>query len=405
MAAEDIGDIKNSEIIKINDRWIEYLKPRWDEKLYGPIPSLTPEYPSWKIYFPVNKMPIENNELSDELYKYIMPIIEEFEDTVPFKMHEFKLFCIKQHPYFESIQLDSNEKGEIIITNSDVIQGLIPSEEDDFDLNYDLNYAWSKIQEELNKLNGIIQFDAVFYINTHGCVMTRRDCKGECLDDEGRYEILKPPEGMNATFLTATPLGVVNMVKMGESKIEFLNQLKKFVDDERLSGHLNIKKLQKYLRDTKSNSSLKYKTDAGYRDYVRKQGWNLSYRYLERALTPEPTFGVPIIMIYTSPDVIREMARHGITEETDLYEFILEDLRKYRTRTFIFKSEFIEFIYRICKNPLIIDSSCSSIRSGVVDERTLRILQRRQLDNAFGGKITRHKNKKKRKTRTKRFNF
>lgn len=63
-----------------------------------------------------------------------------------------------------------------MITNSAEIQESIPTEEEDEDLNYDLNYAWSNIQAELNKLNNvgtvIPDFDAIFYINTHGCVLT-----------------------------------------------------------------------------------------------------------------------------------------------------------------------------------------------------------------------------------------
>ena len=64
-----------------------------------------------------------------------------------------------------------------------------------------------------------------------------------------------------------------------------------------------------------------------------------------------------------------------------------KSLREDRRRTHIRKSEFIKFVHRFCDNPLILDFSCSSIRSGVVDARELRLLQRRQKTRGvFGGK-------------------
>ena len=86
------------------------------------------------------------------------------------------------------------------------------------------------------------------------------------------------------------------------------------------------------------------------------------------------------------------MKRAGITEDTDLFTFMLGESesgrsrRDDRRRTYIMKSEFIKFIHRFCDNPLIIDSSCSSMWSDV-DSRELRLLQRRQqTQRVFGGK-------------------
>ncbi len=386
-----------SEFDRINRIWIQHLQTKYDwENTYGPIPHLQTEPPSLQIFIPLTEIQKTNDaDVINEAYKFIRPIIAKFEETVSYKMHEFKLFCIEQHPFFEAIQI-SNKGKQIIITNSEEIQASIPTEEEDDDLNYDLTYAWSKIQKELNTLNNVFtvipEFDAIFYINTHGCVLSGKRKKSECVDDGCRYEILKPPEGKQLTFLTATPLGVVNIGKTGKSGSKSVKDLKEVIDKEIRKGHLDIHHLQDYLRSTKVTKSLKFKDDDDYKSYLKKQGWNISHHYLERGLEPDADFGIPIVMLYTSPEVSLHMRRAGITEDTDLFTFMLGEPESGRSRhsdrrrTYIMKSEFIRFIHRFCDNPLIIDSSCSSIHSGV-DARELRLLQRRQhTKRVFGGK-------------------
>jgi hypothetical protein len=387
-----------SDYDRINGIWIHHLQTKYDwENTYGPIPHLETEPPSLQIFIPFTEIQKTNDaDVIDEVYTFIRPIMKKFEETVSYKMHEFKLFCIEQDPFFEAVQL-SNKGKKIIITNSDIIQASI-TEDDDFDL----TYAWSKIQEELIKLNEdadvrgpmpvIPEFDAIFCINTHGCVLAGKSGKkGECVDDACRYKILKPPEGKRLTFLTATPLGVANMSHTGDGSIKELTELKKVIHKEIRKGHLDIHNLQQYLRTTKITDSLKYKDDPAYHSYLKKQGWNISHHYFERVLEPDSKFGIPIVMLYTSPDVSDRMKRAGITEETDLFTFMLGEpesgrsSRKERRKTYIMKSKFIKFIHRYCDNPLIIDTSCSSFIDDV-DARELRLLQRRQkTKKVFGG--------------------
>lgn len=61
------------------------------------------------------------------------------------------------------------------------------------------------------------------------------------------------------TFLTATPLGVVNLGRTGKNSSKALKELKEVIDKEIRKGHLDIYHLQEYLRSTKLTKSLKFK--------------------------------------------------------------------------------------------------------------------------------------------------
>ena len=251
-----------SEFDRINGIWINHLQTKYNwEDTYGPIPPLETEPPSLKIFFPFQEIQKIDSDVFSDLFTFYHAIIQKFEETVYYKMHEFELFCIEQHPFFKAIQI--SKKGNIIVIN-DEIQEEIPAE------NYELNYAWSKIKEELNRINGmapvavISEFDAIFCINAHGCVMTGESEKGECIDDDCRYEILKPPDGKQLTFLTATPLGVVNISNTGSRNNQDLKDVQEFIYTEIRKGHLDIHKLQNYLRSTKIKHSLKLKDESDY---------------------------------------------------------------------------------------------------------------------------------------------
>ena len=80
-----------SEFDRINRIWIHHLQTKYDwENTYGPIPPLETEPPSLQILIPFPEIQKVNEDVIGELYEFIRPIMRKFEETVSFKMHEFK---------------------------------------------------------------------------------------------------------------------------------------------------------------------------------------------------------------------------------------------------------------------------------------------------------------------------
>ena len=251
--------------------------------------------------------------------------------------------------------------------------------------------------------NGIpsidIGYDAIFYVNTHGFVKSGSTCVGpSCLVDG--MEILTPPHGMHATFLSATPIGVKNYVGINSFRYEQVKQTQRFIDGMIEKGHFSIESLQRFLRSTKDTHG----TAKHDRMYQSKQGYEITHRYIERFYMPDKRFGYAVKLLYVS-DAVKEKLKELRGADDPINIDVTEDLfypalryttthgfrnpkDPHRRKTlYLTKTELLQFAHLFCNNPLVIDTSCSV--SAITNQRFLRQIQLNALpfrEGVSGGK-------------------
>jgi hypothetical protein len=360
------------------------------------------------------------NDMVSAYSSYIIPAFEVYKRKFEYKKIQIMLAWKKTELRYGPPPTLEYIDQKVELTNEDEIKSFILSHEP-LEKRDQLRFELFELIDEIVILNSSLEtYDTVVYLDLHGLLLEesvdaptidfgfKLSKLGNCIP--GVYPICSVPESSDAnfTFITATKPGVLNIEELST----FFRQVETIVNRQLTDTHrIDILKLQKEIRELKkqfvrkinSKYTAKQKLEKfhGFWDkFERDKGWGITKnKWLNKLLVPDPTFGIPIRILYD------ELGNQPL-DKTHLFDRILEThgrtihaLREGKQLS-ITTNELVQYLIDAGrKNVLIIDTSCFEERL-YEDLRTQRRLVRESVKQGvtgLGG--TRKKRKLKRKTK------
>jgi hypothetical protein len=275
-----------------------------------------------------------------------------------------------------------------------------------------------------------IEYDFILFINTHGQsiylsmgknlqaaddLMALSDKKGVVKTTPGQVTIYHPPPSTKLTFLSAVPIGIVNIERNGNEMLALIKSL--YTQQIHETRTFNILNLQSKLREDKKQElidmekSKQYTKNVDFRNLRNSElWWNIAYSYTDRIYVPDPDWKPEFAILYADPTVSHLGNTAPITTDThDLFKRVYDFCKLHHqhtrqsaeaeaeaeTKPIIYRTQLLMYIYKVLlfKNPLIIDSSCAGFHpTKNISGQALRAMKKQ---GVAGGQ----KSKKKRKSR------